>query len=281
MNPLGQGVNGRVFAGTTDESEMPVAIKTFWHHDDEDSKMTNFDYRRAYLALLFEAQVNSFLSERSVGSTQIIGSGILPVLHNDHYYPLPVIAFEKAESSLKQIRITHLNQVKDILDQVFEQVEKLHKLGVIHGDLKSGNILVFPDENNNRKLYKLSDFGSVKHIPDSNFATYFKEKGVELLHRQTALISAISPFAPELNSLNEKTAIYEIEQFYNRADRRTLDIHSLGRLISELIAKFDSTDINTKLFQNVIDKAQSQSPEDRYQTVAELREALNKAFPEV
>ena len=59
-------------------------------------------------------------------------------------------------------RIENEKLLKRILLNVLEGLNYLHENEIIHGDIKSANILI--DEENDEFVFKLTDFGTSKNL---------------------------------------------------------------------------------------------------------------------
>lgn len=60
---------------------------------------------------------------------------------------------------------------KDIFKQLLSGVAYLHEKGVVHRDLKPGNVLLLEDPNRGSPLIKIADFGVARKQIDGNFMT--------------------------------------------------------------------------------------------------------------
>ncbi|KAH6991774.1 hypothetical protein EDB82DRAFT_553634 [Fusarium venenatum] len=80
----------------------------------------------------------------------------------NHMQMLPVIIVEFAEcgslSQLQQREYLSIETRRKLCLDVCHGLHMLHSCGVVHGDIKAENVLVFPDETHKYKA-KLSDFG--------------------------------------------------------------------------------------------------------------------------
>ena len=131
--------------------------------------------------------------------------------------------------------------------KVCEALELLHSKGFIHRDVKPEHILITPE---NRVV--LIDLDASMRI----------ESGRK---NDTQLIGTAMYAAPEQFGLT-------------RSDSRT-DIYAMGILINEMLTgKHPAVQQYRKgRLGRIIEKCTKISPEDRYQTIAELTEALNEA----
>lgn len=163
-----------------------------------------------------------------------------------------------------------------IFIQVCRAVEHAHQRGLIHRDLKPGNILVTKDDEG-RSIAKLIDFGvarAVKPCADHSLTVIANQ-----------LIGTIAYMSPE-----------QLTGSARLLDTRA-DVFALGRVLFEVLANrtpFDLTgleydaaihkllhetaprlrDFNPELrgdLETIVQTAAAKAPAERYQSVAELR----------
>ena len=156
-----------------------------------------------------------------------------------------------------------------LLDQLLAALEHAHENGVVHRDLKPSNILL-----TDKGEVALTDFGI------SQSATHQK------LTRTGTAMGTPEYMAPE--------------QFDGKTDART-DLYAVGIIFYELLTGFTpfQADTLTEVMKNqvlkahaplsevdftiplpisnLVDKALSKEPQDRFQTAGEMREALQLA----
>lgn len=135
----------------------------------------------------------------------------------------------------------HFDEAKAVavLLQLCDGLEKLHKLNVIHRDIKPGNIKMFKD-----KVY-LIDFDAARE---------YKEEKDEDTH-----IVATKEYAPPEQYGSEQT------------DERS-DIYSLGKTMQNMLGQ----EYNGKLLP-ILEKCTQFAPKDRYQNIKQLKADIEKA----
>ncbi|CUG04468.1 protein kinase, putative [Bodo saltans] len=159
--PIGRGVSGSVYRGKVISSGNDVAIKVIRSPKSSagstDTTHKTLDYKSeiATLAMLQHSNIIKVL-------------GYCEGDREDETYILFELAKGSiAEHSLADLRATkpvaHMLQVLDWCLQVARGLEYIHSQGVLHLDLKPGNILLF--DNN---VVKICDFGTSKLLNGSN-----------------------------------------------------------------------------------------------------------------
>ncbi len=169
--------------------------------------------------------------------------------------------------------------------QVADALAVAHSRGIIHRDIKSGNVMVTPSGQ-----VKVLDFGLAKLLDDTEAAT----TGI---HR-TELTEIGIPYGTATYAAPEQAR-------GDRVDRRA-DIFSLGVLLYEMltgtwpfrgkttidvrhavlhdaprpIAELRSTPIPPRL-QQIVDRALAKAPKDRFQNMDEFRRELRQVLQEL
>lgn len=263
--PLGQGGMGVVYKALEIGLERELALK-FMHicHLNDAESRTRFEREGKVLASLKHRHIVS-IYRFAVWNNQI---------------PYLVMEYLPGET-LREILDKHLRIPPDralhIAIQLCQALEYAHNYGVIHRDIKPGNILVLNQPETD--FVKIVDFGLMKLLPES--------WSVSQKLTQTGLLIGTTQYLSPEQCLGKY------------ADQRS-DIYSLAVMIYESIAGVPPLDADnpigimhkhanemplalSRVFTSsplpegldfVLKKALQKDPNLRYQTAAEFQEAL-------
>lgn len=133
----------------------------------------------------------------------------------------------------------------DIFIQLIDAFDYLQQHGIIHRDIREGNILI--DKND---VVKVIDFGIGKVIQPG-------ENSDDSLY-------------DEINRANSDTLPIE---YYNGTYTSLTDMFYLAELINRLLSIFPCSEFK---YQHIIDKMMSKKPEDRYASFEEVKKAVDQ-----
>ncbi|MFO0753932.1 MAG: serine/threonine-protein kinase [Thermodesulfovibrionales bacterium] len=151
VGKLGQGGMGVVYLGHDPYNNRPVAIKVAAEGDHYDEEC-----RKKYRKLFFnEARIAGMLDHPNILAVHDAG------IDDGHYYL--VMEYVAGSRTLKECcRVENLLPVERVVEIVFKCCKALdyaHRLGVIHRDIKPGNLMLTGDIE-----VKIGDFGIAQTI---------------------------------------------------------------------------------------------------------------------
>ena len=156
--------------------------------------------------------------------------------------------------------------------QIAEALDAAHRKGVVHRDLKPANIMVTSEGS-----VKLLDFGLAKQTADSDEAGIDETETIEGTVMGTAAYMA--PEQAEGKPLDARSDIFSFGAVLyellsgRRAFHGENPISTMAAILHNEPAPLEAP----AALQHIVKRCLAKPPEQRYQTVAELREALGKA----
>jgi serine/threonine protein kinase/Tfp pilus assembly protein PilF len=253
IEPIGKGGMGVVYKAEDIKLERTVALKFLPAELTEDPEARERFVR--------EAKAAAALSHPHICTIHEIGE------EENQYF----IAMECIEGqSLKQkIHKGPLDQVEalDIAIQVAEGLDEAHKKGIVHRDIKPGNIMV-----TDKGTAKVMDFGLAKVF------------GASLITKEAKTMGTVAYMSPEQaqgQSVDHHTDIWSLGvvlyemltgQLPFKGEYDQSIIHSILNKEPEPLTKALSTTPNA--LENVVLTALAKNPAARYQSMAELLEDL-------
>ncbi|MCA1602354.1 MAG: serine/threonine protein kinase, partial [Acidobacteria bacterium] len=235
-----------------------------------------------------EANLKRFEREARLASS-LDHPNICTIFDLDEADGLHFIAMQHIEGrNVRQLvggRPLDLKSALLIAIQVADALAAAHARGIIHRDIKSGNVMVSPTGQ-----VKILDFGLAKLLDDA-------EATATGIHR-TELTEVGVPYGTATYAAPEQAR-------GDRVDKRA-DIFSTGVLLYEMltgtwpfrgkttidvrhavlhdaakpVAEMRSEAISPRI-QQILDRAMAKEPRDRYQKMEEMRDDLRKVLQEV
>lgn len=266
-NKIGQGASGAVFAGI--HKGKPVAVKQFFFDNPENPQNKELILKEAseLLALQHDNIVKCY------GVCLEISSLILELTKRDIW----IDGTQSFVHSLRQL-IELIGDLPDdtkheALFQISCGLSFLHSKKIIHGDLKSANVLVTGSGDD--IFFKLGDFGSAhalltsklstanmtaRMLPSSrNGTTPFEAPEVFVTFKKTTK-SDIYSFAMIMYELQHPTLSHPWESVFGNQVR----VDTLSALIMEAVKKGERPPVNGESpFTSLMRKCWDSSPESR------------------
>ena len=235
-----------------------------------------------------EANLKRFEREARLASS-LDHPNICTIFDLDEVDGVHFIAMQHVEGkNVRQLVNGHPLELKSALliaIQVADALAVAHSRGIIHRDVKSGNVMVVPSGQ-----VKILDFGLAKLLDD-------EEAGASGIHR-TELTEVGVPYGTATYAAPEQAR-------GDRVDKRA-DIFSTGVLLYEMVtgtwpfrgkstidvrhavlydapkplAEMRRDPLPARL-QQILDRAMAKDPRDRYQKMEEMRDDLRSVLQEV
>ncbi len=259
---IGEGGMGRVFSAERNDGvfERKVAIK-----------LMKFNISKEQLAKRFEQEQRILASLNHASIAQLFDATI-----SDKGIPYFVMEWVEGSPVTTFIEASQLS-IKDRLKlfvQICNGVEHAHKNLIIHKDLKPSNILI--DGNGDPKIL---DFGISDFIKDSSES--------ELNHPYT--LAYASPEIIKNERINTSTDVFSLGMILTESLIGDQLHNNVGSSKNERLANLEN-DTHIKITSNkapnsierdleaIIKKATSSSQEERYSTVADLKQDVERVL---
>jgi CHASE2 domain-containing sensor protein/tRNA A-37 threonylcarbamoyl transferase component Bud32 len=263
IDELGQGAMGIVYKAKDPRINRLLAIKTIRFADEfEEEKLADVKGR-----FLREAEIAGKLSHRSVVSIYDVGE--------DYDLTYMAMEFLEGENLQKHCRKGNLLPLRKILFIVGETASALnyaHSNGVIHRDIKPANIMLLKDGK-----IKVTDFGIAKAVSSSE-----TKSGIIL-----GTPNYMSPEQINGQKIDGRSDIFSLGVVFYELLTGQLPFH--GKTLTNLFYQITQgkhpspRSINPnvpKPCEQIIDKALTKNPENRFQDADEfakyLRLLINK-----
>ncbi len=258
LEELGQGAMGVVYKARDPKINRLVAIKTIRFSDDfEESQIKEVKQR-----FFKEAEVAGKLSHPSIVSIYDVGED----------YDLTYMAMELLEGEDLDVYCTKDNllpvrKVIQIIAQVAEALDFAHSHGVIHRDVKPGNIMLLKNGD-----VKVTDFGIAKATSSS-----MTKSGVIL-----GTPNYMSPEQINGKPLDGRSDVFSLGAVFFQL--LTGQLPFVGKTITELFYQITQSkhpspkSINPRVIrpcEQLINKALAKDPDKRFQRASEFAKYLN------
>lgn len=270
---LGSGGMATTYIARHKEIDRDVVIKT----SPEDKTLERDDIER----LRREAQLMANLKHDS-----------LPMIHDANFDDQPIIVMEYIPGPTLKDRLSdgpiRVDEAVEWLIQLLDALVYMHEAPIIHCDVKPSNIIIRNDTEPPRAV--LLDFGIARRLDSGTTTT--------LIHGFLSTgYAPIEMYEPEqLEFVSSTAARYVLDlRRERRASRPATDVYGLAaafyhaltydtppplayqRLQRDRLEPLHELRADVPLYlSNVLMKALSVHPDDRYQTASEMKAALEK-----
>lgn len=247
LRVLGQGGMGVVYEAVQQSLQRPVAIKVLAPHLE----------RQADVIARFNREIQLMTRLTHPNIVDIIDAG---VIDGRHYYVMEYVAGLSLERILRKHRVRPHTAVA-ILKQIVTGLMAAHKQGILHRDLKPGNILL--DRN---AVVRIADFGLAGVAPE-------RRESEGAVTQAVGRLGTIGYMSPE--QLRDPT----------QCDARS-DLYSVGVIFYQMLTgqlpqgKFPpATSLVpglTSAADQLIDKCLRTDPDERYASAELLLHTVGK-----
>ena len=259
---IGSGATSRVYLARDPFSERDVAIKVFQFDSHADPQQQ----RMLFKAFVAEASLAGKLNHPHI--VDILDAVQEP---DQSYVVMEYVPGTTLEAHSEVSTLLPLNKVVEIIFKSIRALEYAHRHGVIHRDIKPGNIL-------------LSEGGETKV---SDFGASFQQRPAQET-TQIAGVGSPAYMSPEqirMETLTQQTDIYSLGVTMYRllTGRLPFQASSQAALSYAILNTVPTPLVNLRpelplLLDAIVMKAMSKDPVERYQSWLEFGKDLSQAF---
>lgn len=258
IEPLGAGGMGVVYRALDRSKAQQVAIKRVIVPPDLLQLTSSTGGDEYYLGLAKEFELLATLRHPNIISVYDYG------FDQDRQPFLVMELIEDAEEITAPSGQLTLEQKVDILLQMFEALDYLHRRGVIHSDLKPSNVLMNRANEQNYRV-RVLDFGLSLREGDANI-----EAG--------GTLNYMAPEVLQGGKVSVAADLYAggVIAYEMLSGKHPFDRDSLGEMIDAIMHRpvdIDSLDIPDTL-KIVLYRLLARDPDDRYHSASEVLTAL-------
>ncbi len=260
VKAIGQGGMGCVYEAVQLDLQRRVAIKVLQSVYSNDAGMLARFQR--------EALTSATLQHPNIAQTTalVMESGTPPFL------VMELVSGEPLRAILNR-EILSPQRTARIAVQILDALELAHEHGIVHRDIKPGNLMITPIAGGG-DLVKLLDFGIAKILDEARFSR---------LTQTGSVLGSPGFMAPEQArgaTIDGRTDLYSLGIVLYRAvagrlpfDGRAMELvhailHADPHPLLEIAAHVDAR------FAAIVDRAIRRDPKERFQSAAEMREVL-------
>ena len=259
---IGSGATSRVYLARDPFDDRDVAIKVFQfdaHGDPQEQRMT-------FKAFVAEASLAGKLNHPHI--VDILDAVAEP---DQSYVVMEYVAGTTLEAHSDVSTLLPLNKVVEIIFKSIRALEYAHRHGVIHRDIKPGNILLSESGET-----KVSDFGA-------SFQQRYAQETTQIAGVGSP--AYMSPEQIRMEMLTQQTDIYSLGVTMYRllTGRLPFQASTQAGLSYAILNTDPKSPVNLRpelplLLDAIVMKAMSRAPAERYQSWLEFGKDLSQAF---
>ncbi len=260
LESIGQGGMGRVYKAKDHTLDRVVAIKMLDASCITDELIVRFQR---------EAKATSNLRHPGIVSTYDFG-------FSDSGQPYMVMEFAEGETLKTTISRNHGLSILDSIDilvQLCDAIAHAHERGVVHRDLKPGNILASRKAGSYQ--IRVFDFGVSKMLTDNRDEQYLTQAG-----QVVGSPYYLSPEQAKGSFVDARTDVYAMGcilfecltgrvPFSGESIVKTIELHMFGQVPS----LSEQGEFPLEL-ETIVERALEKEPNDRYSSVLEMKKEL-------
>lgn len=271
VKSVGSGGMGTVYLAKHELMNRRVAIKMLRaQYVQDEGSVKRFQLEARALGKL---EHNHIINTHDHGYT----------VHGQPYIVMEFLQGRSLAEEVKEHKGLPVGRTIDIFDQVCDALDYAHKKGVLHRDLKPGNIMLLTDKEK-ADYVKVVDFGVAKLMDVSG-------EEAQSLTQQGEVCGSPVYMSPEQclgQDLDRRADVYSMGVVIFETLTGKLPLlgknmmETMGKHIHEEPPSFQQVRPDLYIperLEKVVRKALSKKPEDRHQTMAQLREDLLAADP--
>jgi tRNA A-37 threonylcarbamoyl transferase component Bud32 len=268
VDQIGKGSYATTFAAIQLQLNRKVVLKLQTEH-----KISAEIIERT----LREAKALNLLQQRNV--VQFYGYGIWSGLP---YVVMEYLDGERLDQKIISQNGLSVSETLNVIMQLCDGLSAVHANGIVHRDVKPANVVFSTDGEH--EIPKLVDFGLIKVMPES---------GVEAVQRLTTegmTVGTVAYMSPEQcrgEAVDARTDIYSLGCIMHHCltgqapftgEAVAVMYKHVGASAARLIAKTRSQNADRAVhrLQEIIDTSMAKNPNDRYQSAAEMEQAIDK-----
>jgi serine/threonine protein kinase len=205
------------------------------------------------------------------------------------YYVAPYVGGESLREKLEREGQLRIDQALEITRQVADALDHAHRHGIVHRDIKPGNILLAAFGGDGRSHALVADFGIARALPHAGSSEGLATADSHRLTQTGITLGTPMYMSPEQamgdSRVDARSDIYSLgcvayemlagEPPFNRASAESLAARKLSASISSIALIRSSVPASV---DSIIRRALLPVAADRYATAGEFAAALSAAF---